>query len=513
MWWDKPKEDDMITTYKEYPYLIYGRVSTEKDEQVSSLENQLDICRNWLEKNYFEWNDQAVVQDNGISGTVLLARSAMQLILAKAKKREIKMVLFKSIHRLARDMKDALEIKEVLLAHGVRVVTLEEGYDSLYEGKNDMKFEMFAMFAAQYPKSLSVSISAALAAKARRGEHIGGIIPFGYRSQDKKLEIYAPEAEVIRYIFDLYNNQGIGFKNITHTLNDELRKGNILPPQKKDKWQVTTIQRIIRNPTYCGIFVMNRYTKIKVGGRKKQIENPPEKWTIFKDHHPGIISVEEWEKANKKQFISKRKKITAWNEFRRIAKCSECGSNMVIVQSYRKKNDGTRTEWKYLKCSSYRRAGIHGCVNHVPIQYDDFRKFILSNLKQKGITVNVDLASNVGDFKNKEIKQLEREVCNMEGKHKDLIDLYLEDRLITKAEFQVKRSQYEKDIIRMKDRLFLLSQDQDIGIDIKTIQEAFQQLERSEEDLKGAFEALIEKILVHPDGEIDFIYAFEGDRI
>lgn len=251
MWWDRQGDTDIITKYSDYPYLVYGRVSTEKDEQVASLENQIDICRNWIDRNNFEWNEHSIVLDNGISGTVLLDRAAMQLILEKSKRREIKMVLFKSIHRLARDMKDALEIKEVLLAHGVRVVTIEEGYDSLYEGKNDMKFEMFSMFAAQYPKSLSVSISAVLAAKVRRGEHIGGILPYGYRSKDKKLVIHEEEAEVIRYIFDLYVNHKYGFKKITHTLNDELIKGKMLAPQRKEKWQVTTIQRILRNPTYC----------------------------------------------------------------------------------------------------------------------------------------------------------------------------------------------------------------------------------------------------------------------
>ena len=41
---------------------------------------------------------------------------------------------FKSIHRLARDLRDALEIKEILIGHGIRLVTIEENYDSLYEG-------------------------------------------------------------------------------------------------------------------------------------------------------------------------------------------------------------------------------------------------------------------------------------------------------------------------------------------------------------------------------------------
>ncbi|WP_367616790.1 recombinase family protein [Heyndrickxia coagulans] len=214
------------------PYLIYGRVSTEKDEQVSSLENQVDICRNWIEKNGYEWNEQAIVLDNGISGTVLFDRAAMQLVLEKSRNREIKMVIFKSIHRLARDMKDALEIKETLLAHGVRLVTIEEGYDSLYDVKNDMKFEMFSMFAAQYPKTLSVSISGVFSAKVRRGEHVGPV-PFGYTLKDKKLVINEDEAPTVRQIFRWYNHDRLGFKTITRLLNEQLEKGMFQNPEKK----------------------------------------------------------------------------------------------------------------------------------------------------------------------------------------------------------------------------------------------------------------------------------------
>lgn len=97
-------------------YAVYIRVSTDKDEQVSSVENQIDICRNWLERNGYEWNEQNVYKDEGISRTVFLDRPAIQLLLEKAKRREIDMVVFKSISRLAWDLKDSLEIREVLIS-------------------------------------------------------------------------------------------------------------------------------------------------------------------------------------------------------------------------------------------------------------------------------------------------------------------------------------------------------------------------------------------------------------
>ncbi len=504
---DSDKEET-TTSWKKIPYLVYVRVSTDKDEQVSSPENQIDICRYWLESNNYEWEEKSIVFDNGISGTVLLDRTAMQLVLEKARKREIKMVVFKSIHRLARDMRDSLDIKETLIAHGVRLVTLEEGYDSLYEGKNDMKFEMFSMFAAQYPKTLSVSVTGALAAKVRRGEHIGQI-PYGYKSVNKKLQIDERVAPTIRKIFYWYNHLGLGFKSVMYKLNEELEKGNVVPPQKTEKWQLTTVQSIIKNPSYAGTFIHNRYTTVKIDGRKKQIQNPREKWMIYENHHPAIVPMEEWELANSKKHKNHRKKITPWNEFRNILKCSECGSSMVIMQSYRtRKKDNVRVEWKYFKCSAYRRGGKDLCVNHAPILYEDFRELMLNNLKAKAQDIELNFQNTIEQQKKKEKSSLQSKLSLIEKKNAGLVDLYLEDQLISKQEFQEKRKEYEDEIAKIKDKLFILKQENNTQEQIKNIKEAFEQLDRHEEDLHHVFTQLLDEIIMYPDGKLNITYTF-----
>ncbi len=192
-------------------YGVYVRVSTDRDEQVSSVENQIDICRNWLERNGFKWDEKRVFKDEGISGTLFVDRPSIQLLLQKAKAKEINMVVFKSISRLARDLKDSLEIREVFLAHNVRIISVEEGYDSVKVGKNDMAFELWSLFSAQYSRTLSSSITAALAVKVRRGEHIGKV-PFGYNRENQKLVIHDEEAEVVRKIYSWYNVIGWGYK-------------------------------------------------------------------------------------------------------------------------------------------------------------------------------------------------------------------------------------------------------------------------------------------------------------
>ena len=171
-------------------------------------------------------------------------------------------------------------------------MTIEEGYDSYYEGKNDLKFEMYAMFASQLPKTLSVSISAALAAKVRRGEYTGGTVPYGYKIVDKKYVINQEEAEIVREMYELYDN-GLGYLRISNALNDVgkyKRSGKL--------WTYSAVKLIITNPMYKGDYVMGRSTEVKVDGRKKRIQEPREKWAVFENHHPAIIERPLWDKIN-----------------------------------------------------------------------------------------------------------------------------------------------------------------------------------------------------------------------
>ncbi|PET77606.1 recombinase family protein [Bacillus sp. AFS001701] len=483
-------------------YGVYVRISTDKDEQVSSVENQIDICRNWLEKNGFEWNDDSIHFDDAITGTAFLEREAMQVLLEKAKKKLIDLVVFKSIHRLARDLKDALEIKEVFIAHGVRLVTIEEMYDSLYEGKSDMKFEMYAMFAAQYPKTLSVSISSALAAKVRRGEHRGAKAPYGYKvNEEKKLVLNEVEAPIVAKMYDWYTN-GIGLKNISNKLNEE----GILT-RNGTKWQYGSVRTILKNPTYKGTVVMNRYQKVKFGGRKKQIENPQEKWQVYENQHHPIVTEEVWNAANGNEIVE-RKKWSLVNEFRGgLAVCGKCGCNMVTMISWRKKKDGTKTEWRYMKCSAYRRGGKHLCDNHTPIRYEEFRDSILNDLLDIGKNIDLKLGNNLEEKNKKQLDNLTRQLNSIEGRIKDLEDLYF-DKGISKERFIIRNKEFESKKIELQTQVNKLSEIKFTNQQIAKTKEAFEELNKKGDDLYQAFHRLINKIIVHHNGDIEIEYSF-----
>lgn len=490
----------------DWKYAVYVRVSTDRDEQISSVENQIDICRNWLERNGYLWDESCVFKDQGISGTVFLERPAIQAILEKAKKKEIGMVVFKSISRLARDLKDSLEIREVLIGHNVRIISVEEGYDSHKAGKNDMAFELWSLFSAQYSRTLSSGVSAALAAKVRRGEHIGKI-PYGYDRVNGFLQINEEQAKVVRQIYDWYTKEGWGFKRITAELN----RLNI-KPKEKSKWQVTSVQRLIQNPIYCGDFILNQFSKIKTGGRKKQIRNPREKWIVFRNHHVPIVSRDIWEKANPDQGNHEKVVVTPWNELRGICKCNECGSNMVIVQTKRKLSDGTKKQYNYLKCSAYRRAGKEGCGNHWPITYEEVRNFIFDRLKKKGQSISFHFVNEVEKRKQNQMKLIQKKLAYLESKRKDLLDLLL-DKLIDKSEFEAKRNEIDDQIDELEEELLILSQKEYTHKQIRTIQQALEVLESENRDLHQAFKTLLKEVRIHPDGKIDLAYTFEPPNL
>ncbi|MGR5909610.1 hypothetical protein ACT7C4_06045 [Bacillus pacificus] len=122
---------------------------------------------------------------------------------------------------------------------------------------------------------------------------------------------------------------------------------------------------------------------------------------------------------------------------------------MQVIYSAKKKKDGTKEEWRYLKCSRYKRYGRDECVRHAPIQYREFREFILDNLKEKEKQLETEFNLNEeisnADKKNK----LQREIQRIEEKRKKLIDLYMEE-LIEKEEFLSRRNELEKDYKRKR---------------------------------------------------------------
>ena len=71
----------------------------------------------------------------------------------------------------------------------------------------------------------------------------------------------------------------------------------------------------------------------------------------------------------------------------------------------------------------------------------------------------------------------------------------------------------EAEITKASQELFILQQRDVVQTDIKTIKEAFEQLQQKEHDLYHVFRTLIRKIVIHQDGTVDIAYIFEKHEV
>ena len=77
-------------------------------------------------------------------------------------------------------------------------------------------------------------------------------ITLGYDLKDGEVVINEKEAEIVRYIFQRYL-QGVGYRNLSIELKDHGWKNRV----GRD-YEPSSIQRILKNERYKGIYVINR---------------------------------------------------------------------------------------------------------------------------------------------------------------------------------------------------------------------------------------------------------------
>ena len=100
--------------------VIYARVSTEHEAQLSALENQLDWYKPILEQHP-EWILVRSYVDEGITGTSAKKRPQFMRMLADANNGEFDLILTREVSRFARNTVDTLQYTRKLKAIGVEV--------------------------------------------------------------------------------------------------------------------------------------------------------------------------------------------------------------------------------------------------------------------------------------------------------------------------------------------------------------------------------------------------------
>lgn len=329
----------------------FSRVSTEREEQKSSIRNQEEIYETWIKRN--NWVLYKSYVDDGISGTKAYKRVQWLKMLEDGKKKKYDVLLCKSYSRFGRNMIETLGAIKELRENGIRIIFIEDNLDSEADAT---KFGLFSWISEQESQNTSKRIKTVFEHFKDIGKVYNCVAPYGYEydKQRKNFVINEIEAEVVKRVFKLYL-QGNGTGKIAKILQDEG-----IPSKKGGVWRNNTIKNLIINEVYTGVLVQNKTQTIDVTIKKsKQISK--EEWIKHYNNHEAIIDDETFlqankiykansEKAHKARYsIAGTERASNASLFSNLLKCS-CGSSMTIR---RKKN-----RKPFYNCIEYEKKGV-----------------------------------------------------------------------------------------------------------------------------------------------------------
>lgn len=333
----------------------YIRISTRKDSQLSSIENQKKLLSQWAEVNGYNLVRFYI---DVKSGEYAYLRDEMNQLREDIRLGRVKGVVTKEISRTSRDVMDILELKREIACYGGFFISIKENYDSRTDD-DEFLLVLHAALAQRERKTTASRVKVTQIIKAKEGKTNVPHPAYGYKlSEDGQHLVVNPEtAPIYRMIVEKFL-EGWGQAKIAKYLN---QLG--IPSKRGCKWCSNAIRTILSNPVYLGITIYNTTTRIRdPSGRQKQVMRPREEWIIREGTHEPLITPEEFEKIQ--QIIQRRreKDTKEWTCDRKylgssILRCAECGGKIFGFR-YPKKVNGKKAEGQYLYY--YRCTGANG---------------------------------------------------------------------------------------------------------------------------------------------------------
>ena len=260
---------------KDYAVGIYVRVNTTHKEQMDSLAAQVSgltrlaaANRTWFVADVFI--DIASAKEGS-------DRPEFERMLSACERKELDIILIKSLSRFSRDAKEGLEAVRRVRNAGGRLISVRDKIDTATASDEVLISAIEACEQAEN-EWRSTNIRMGLKAKAQSGE--SGLYSrpcFGYKKDRNGMLIIDDEqAEIVRHIYDWYlEGQSIG------GIVKRLKERGIKSPTGRDQWSKRGVESVLTREKYTGDVAI-----IDSGGSGNRYLN--------RDHHEGIITKEQF---------------------------------------------------------------------------------------------------------------------------------------------------------------------------------------------------------------------------
>ena len=300
----------------------YARVSTDKDEQITSYNAQVDYYKKYIQNNP-DWEYVDVYADEGITGTSTKSRKRFNEMIEDAVAGKIDLIITKSVSRFARNTVDTLVNIRKLKDAGVECFFEEQGIWT-FDSTGELMITMLSSIAQEEARNISENVTWGHRKRFEDGKVLMSYKHFlGYdRGEDGKPTINPKEAEVVRFIYRLFMEGKTPF-----AIARALEKQKIDTPMGKKRWSDSTIINILTNEKYKGdALLQKKFTVDFLTKKTKKNEGEVPQYYV-EDSHPAIIKPIEWD-AVQAEFARRKglgKAYSGTSVFSARLVCGDCG--------------------------------------------------------------------------------------------------------------------------------------------------------------------------------------------
>jgi site-specific DNA recombinase len=262
---------------------IYTRVSSDSglEQEFNSLDNQREAAEAYIKSQAHEgWKlIRDRYDDGGFSGGSM-ERPALQKLLEDVRAGRIDIVVVYKVDRLTRSLADFAKLVELFDEHDVSFVSVTQAFNTT-NSMGRLTLNVLLSFAQFEREVTGERIRDKIAASKKKGLWMGGVVPLGYRVENRALHVVEEHAELVRVIFRRYLKSGsvVGLKI-------GLDAENVRLPIRVDGAGRQTggglisrghLYKILSNPIYIG-----RLTH---------------KGQVYEGQHPAIVDQETWDQV------------------------------------------------------------------------------------------------------------------------------------------------------------------------------------------------------------------------
>ena len=496
-----------------YVIALYIRLSVEDFKTESlSIPNQKLILREKA-MSLSEWDNSEILEfiDNGHTGTNF-ERPAVQELLTMVQAGKINCIIVKDLSRFGRNsIETGYFIERVFPLYHTRFISVSDDFDTAnFKGDTggiDIAFKY--LISECYSRDMSMKTKSAKYAKMRRGEYQSVICPYGYRkSADGRMEPDEDVAPNVQMIFQ-WASEG----NTAAEITRRLYAMNIPTPGEYRKlkgkdyynvsrtngvWNTSTVLRILEDQRYIGTYVIGKRKVKEIGSRHTQLKDESE-WFKIPNHHPAIVSVDLFEKANAsiKRFSLSNKKPRDYL-LRGKVFCGCCDHAMSLRNG----------AWFYCRHSEVAETlPCHGGR----IKMADLEQVVFETIRaQMCPALGIDSNKDKLDLQTVQQAEHEEKLRSIQDSKRHLYEQYALGEIDLET-YRTRKAVYDTELVQAKNvHAVITAQTKQIKSDYEIKlkqQEIVQEVGNANMLTKALIDRLINKVYVFPGDRIEIEYA------